>query len=56
MQKFITDPEVPKDDKMNSVQQGFLVDSHVYEQFKDYQLGVNPDVGDILLLARTPSY
>ncbi|TFK63077.1 hypothetical protein BDN72DRAFT_338246 [Pluteus cervinus] len=45
MQRFITDPEVADDEKMNSVQQGFLVSSSVYELFKDYQLGVNPDDG-----------
>jgi HNH endonuclease len=44
MQRFITDPSVPANDKMNSIQQGFLCLSTEHKLFDDYQIGVNPDV------------
>lgn len=40
----LTDPLVPANDKINSIQQGFLCLSTEHELFDDYQIGVNPDV------------
>jgi len=45
LQRFITDPSVPANDKMNSVQQGFLCSATEHRLFDDYQLGVDPDDG-----------
>ena len=44
MQRFITDPLVPENDKINSIQQGFLCLSTEHKLFDDFQIGVNPDV------------
>jgi hypothetical protein len=44
MQRFITDPLVPANDKMDSIQQGFLCLSTEHKLFDDYQIGVNLDV------------
>jgi hypothetical protein len=44
MQRFIADPLVPENDKMNSIQQGFLCLATEHKLFDDYQIGVNPDV------------
>jgi len=43
MQRFIADPLVPENDKMNSIQQGFLCLATEHKLFDDYQIGVNPD-------------
>jgi len=43
MQRFITDPLVPENDKINSIQQGFLCLATEHKLFDDYQIGVNPD-------------
>lgn len=42
--RYITDPDVGEDDKMNSVQQGFLVCSDWHGSFDNYEVGVDPDV------------
>lgn len=44
MQRFIVDPLVPENDKMNSIQQGFLCLATEHKLYNDYQIGVNPDV------------
>ena len=44
MQRFIADPLVPENDKMNSIQQGFLCLATEHKLFDDYQIGVDPDV------------
>ncbi|KAK2465774.1 hypothetical protein APHAL10511_002318 [Amanita phalloides] len=43
LQRFVTDPLAPANDKMNSIQQGFLCLSTEHKLFDDYQIGVNPD-------------
>jgi hypothetical protein len=42
--RYITDPDVGEDDKMNSIQQGFLVCSDLRGRFDNYEVGVDPDV------------
>lgn len=44
MQRFITDPLVPENDQMDSIQQGILCLATEHRLFDNYQIGVNPDV------------
>ena len=44
MQRFIADPLVPENDKMNSIQKGFLCLATEHKLFNDYQIGINADV------------
>ncbi|KAF8557775.1 hypothetical protein OG21DRAFT_1601490 [Imleria badia] len=43
--RHIKDPDIDEDDKINSVQQGFLVCSAWYHNYTMYKVGVNPDDG-----------